>query len=55
MREFLFETWPSGAGPMIVQFVLTIAGAYTGVRIIDDLKAWRTAKVGARLEERPGA
>ena len=44
MAEFLFETWPSGAGPMMVQFVLVIAGAYTGVRVIDDVKAWRIAK-----------
>lgn len=55
MGEFLFATWPSGMGPMIVQFVLVIAGAYTGVRIIDDLKAWRTAKAPARQDERPGA
>ena len=40
---------------MIVQFVLTIAGAYTGVRIIDDVKAWRTAKADMRQDERPGA
>jgi hypothetical protein len=42
-------------GPTIVQFVLVIAGAYTGVRIIDDVKAWRTAKALARRDERPGA
>lgn len=44
MGEFLFETWPTGTGPAIVQFVLVIAGAYAGVRMIDDVKAWRTAK-----------
>ena len=44
MGEFLFETWPTGTGPAIVQFVLVIAGAYAGVRMIDDVKAWRMAK-----------
>ena len=53
MGEFLFETWPNGAGPAIVQFVLVIAGAYTGVRVIDDVKAWHTAKARRPIDQEP--
>ena len=55
MGEFLFQTWPAGAGPMIVQFVLVVAGAYTGVRVIDDVKAWRTAKARRISDQGPPA
>ena len=55
MAEFLFETWPAGAGPMMVQFVLVVAGAYAGVRVIDDVKAWRTAKARRLSDQSPRA
>lgn len=44
MAEFFFETWPNGIGPGIVQLALVLAGAFTGVRAIDDLKAWISAR-----------
>lgn len=44
MAEFFFETWPNGIGPGIIQLALVVAGAFTGVRVIDDLKAWITAR-----------
>ena len=55
MGEFLFQTWPAGAGPMIVQFVLVVAGAYTGVRVIDDVTAWRTEKARRISDQGPPA
>ena len=44
MAEFFFETWPNGAGPTIIQLALVILGASAGVRAIDDVKAWMTAR-----------
>jgi hypothetical protein len=50
MADFFFESWPNGAGPSIIQFVLVIAGAFAGVRAIDDVKAWMTARAEARSD-----
>ena len=48
MAEFFFESWPNGTGPSIIQLALVIAGAFAGVRAIDDVKAWMTARAHAR-------
>lgn len=45
MTDFLFGSWPGGLGPTLVQGFLAAAGAALGIRAIDDLKAWRAAKV----------
>jgi hypothetical protein len=50
MVDFLFASWPGGLGPTIVQGVLAAAGAALGIRVIDDLKAWRATRV--RLSSR---
>lgn len=50
MADFFFETWPNGAGPSMIQFALIIAGAFTGVRAIDDLKEWMSARARVRAE-----
>lgn len=47
MAEFFFETWPNGAGPTIIQLALVILGASAGVRAIDDVRAWLTARAEA--------
>lgn len=38
MNEFFFGDWPNGAGALMVQFVLTVAGAAAGIRLTDDLR-----------------
>lgn len=48
MAEFFFESWPNGAGPSIIQLTLVVAGAFAGVRAIDDVKAWMTARSETR-------
>lgn len=48
MADFFFESWPNGAGPGIIQLVLMLAGAFVGVRAIDDVKAWVSARAEAR-------
>jgi hypothetical protein len=45
MIDFLFESWPGGLGPTIVQGFLAAVGAGLGIRLIDDLKAMREARV----------
>ena len=44
MAEFLFADWPDGPGPFIVQLVLMIAGVAGGIRVVDDLRTWLTAR-----------
>lgn len=44
MTEFFFGSWPTGAGPLIVQFVLVTAGAAAGIRVVDDVKSWVTSR-----------
>lgn len=39
-----FLSWAGDAGPNLIQFLLIFAGAFAGVRIIEDVKAWRAAK-----------
>ena len=48
MMDFLFGSWPNGAGPVIVQLLLVTAGVAAGIRAVDDLKAW----VGSRSRPR---
>jgi hypothetical protein len=50
MAEFFFESWPNGAGPSIIQLTLVVAGAFAGVRAIDDVKAWMTARSETRSD-----
>ena len=50
MTEFFFETWPNGAGPAMIQLALVLTGAFVGVRAIDDVKAWITARAKTRQE-----
>ena len=50
MGDFLFSSWPNGAGPMLVQLVLAIGGSALGVRAVDDVKTWREA----RARRKPG-
>jgi hypothetical protein len=38
MVEFLFESWPNGPGPAIVQVLLILLGATAGIRILDDAR-----------------
>lgn len=45
MADFLFSNWPHGAGPFVVQMVLIIAGVAVGIRAVDDLRSWLTAKI----------
>jgi hypothetical protein len=44
VAEFFFGSWPEGVGPNLIQFVLLIAGAIAGVRAIDDVRAWLSAR-----------
>jgi hypothetical protein len=48
MADFFFGSWPNGAGPSIIQLTLVILGAIAGVRAIDDIKAWVTARADSR-------
>lgn len=48
MTEFFFGSWPEGVGPNLIQFVLLIAGAVAGVRAIDDVRAWLSARARDR-------
>lgn len=52
MTEFFFAEWPNGAGALLVQFVLTIAGAAVGIRVTDDVRKAR-AFVRARSDNQP--
>ena len=51
MANFFFESWPHGPGPTIIQLGLMLAGSFAGIRAIDDLKAWRSARARARHDE----
>ena len=42
--DFLFGSWPNGAGPLLVQLALVTAGAAAGIRAVDDLKAWAASR-----------
>lgn len=44
MAEFLFSNWPNGVGPFAVQLALTVAGVAFGIRAVDDLRSWLTAR-----------
>ena len=44
MIDFLFGSWPNGAGPLLVQLVLMTAGIAAGIRAVDDLKAWAASR-----------
>jgi hypothetical protein len=51
VAEFL--SWPGGSGPNLIQFLLIFAGVFAGVRITEDVKAWRAARA-KRAADRPG-
>ena len=46
MSDFFFANWPNGAGPNLLQIALVLLGSVTGVRAIDDVRAWRAARAG---------
>ena len=48
MGDFLFSSWPHGAGPMLVQLALAIGGSALGVRAVDDVQTWRAARAKRR-------
>lgn len=52
MTELL--SWPSGSGPNVIQFLLVFAGAFAGVRLTEDVRAWRAARA-RRAARRPPA
>lgn len=37
-------SWPGGGGPTLIQFLLIFAGAFAGVRVTEDVRAWRAAR-----------
>jgi len=47
MAEFFFDSWPNGVGPTLIQLALVIAGAFAGIRAIDDVRAWMTSRAEA--------
>jgi hypothetical protein len=51
MADFFFGSWPEGPGPMIIQLGLMVAGSFAGIRAIDDVKAWKSARARARSDE----
>lgn len=49
MMELLFEGWPNGVGPTIVQIFLAMVGAAAGIRLVDDLKRVRASTRARRV------
>ena len=46
-------SWPDGVGPNLIQFLLIFAGAFAGVRIIEDVKSWRAARARRAADKQP--
>ncbi len=50
--DFLFESWPHGAGPQLIQLAMLAVGAIAGVKIVDDVRGAADA-VRRRKERQP--
>ena len=52
VTEFL--SWPDGAGLNVIQFLFIFVGAFAGVRITEDIRAWRAAKARRAVDSHGG-